>query len=188
MSPRFTPDANAPNARSPSARAPNRASNAACTRQRCFHRTFGRREFGEVKPSPVSLTMRPRCAVTSGSMTSARALRHRGDTPASSRSMSRAVARDIRSQHGRQSLRIGRSTRSADTASGSRWRTIASALVPAPYYARKVRVAGFGGAEGDRTLDLRIANAALSQLSYCPTGRGLSASWNGARKPALRIK
>ena len=26
-----------------------------------------------------------------------------------------------------------------------------------------------GGAEGDRTLDLRIANAALSQLSYCPT-------------------
>ena len=38
----------------------------------------------------------------------------------------------------------------------------------------------FGGAEGDRTLDLRIANAALSQLSYCPTGRELSASWNGA--------
>src|SRR5690606_30876104 len=34
----------------------------------------------------------------------------------------------------------------------------------------------FGGAEGDRTLDLRIANAALSQLSYCPTGRELSAS------------
>lgn len=26
----------------------------------------------------------------------------------------------------------------------------------------------FGGAEGDRTPDLRIANAALSQLSYCP--------------------
>ncbi len=26
-----------------------------------------------------------------------------------------------------------------------------------------------GGAEGDRTLDLRIANAALSQLSYHPT-------------------
>ena len=25
-----------------------------------------------------------------------------------------------------------------------------------------------GGAEGDRTPDLRIANAALSQLSYCP--------------------
>jgi hypothetical protein len=32
-----------------------------------------------------------------------------------------------------------------------------------------------GGAEGDRTLDLRIANAALSQLSYCPTRRELSA-------------
>jgi hypothetical protein len=26
----------------------------------------------------------------------------------------------------------------------------------------------FGGAEGDRTPDLRIANAALSQLSYGP--------------------
>ena len=26
-----------------------------------------------------------------------------------------------------------------------------------------------GGAEEDRTPDLRIANAALSQLSYCPT-------------------
>ena len=25
-----------------------------------------------------------------------------------------------------------------------------------------------GGAGGDRTPDLRIANAALSQLSYCP--------------------
>ena len=25
-----------------------------------------------------------------------------------------------------------------------------------------------GGAKGDRTPDLRIANAALSQLSYCP--------------------
>ena len=28
---------------------------------------------------------------------------------------------------------------------------------------------GNGGAEGDRTLDLRIANATLSQLSYRPT-------------------
>src|SRR5579863_6806129 len=28
-----------------------------------------------------------------------------------------------------------------------------------------------GGAEGDRTLDLRIANATLSQLSYRPTAR-----------------
>ena len=27
---------------------------------------------------------------------------------------------------------------------------------------------GFGGEEGDRTLDLRIANATLSQLSYFP--------------------
>ena len=29
-----------------------------------------------------------------------------------------------------------------------------------------------GGAEGDRTLDLRIANATLSQLSYRPTNEG----------------
>ena len=29
----------------------------------------------------------------------------------------------------------------------------------------------YGGAEGDRTLDLCIANAALSQLSYRPTTR-----------------
>jgi hypothetical protein len=29
-----------------------------------------------------------------------------------------------------------------------------------------------GGAEGDRTLDLSIANAALSQLSYGPTRGG----------------
>ena len=27
-----------------------------------------------------------------------------------------------------------------------------------------------GGDEGDRTLDLRIANATLSELSYVPTG------------------
>src|SRR5262249_51822039 len=30
----------------------------------------------------------------------------------------------------------------------------------------------FGGAEGDRTPDLRIANATLSQLSYGPVARG----------------
>ena len=29
-------------------------------------------------------------------------------------------------------------------------------------------IAGIGGAEGDRTPDLRIANATLSQLSYGP--------------------
>jgi hypothetical protein len=32
-----------------------------------------------------------------------------------------------------------------------------------------IRVESGCGAEGDRTLDLRIANAALSQLSYRPT-------------------
>ncbi len=31
------------------------------------------------------------------------------------------------------------------------------------------RKLGFGGDEGDRTPDLSIANAALSQLSYIPT-------------------
>jgi hypothetical protein len=35
---------------------------------------------------------------------------------------------------------------------------------------------GFGGGEGDRTLDLRIANATLSQLSYSPVkGPGILA-------------
>ena len=35
-----------------------------------------------------------------------------------------------------------------------------------------------GGAEGDRTLDLRIANATLSQLSYRPTeARDSSIRW-----------
>ena len=34
-----------------------------------------------------------------------------------------------------------------------------------------------GGGEGDRTLDLRIANATLSQLSYSPgKGRGILAA------------
>ena len=33
-----------------------------------------------------------------------------------------------------------------------------------------------GGDEGDRTLDLRIANATLSQLSYVPTQNNYSAN------------
>ena len=41
---------------------------------------------------------------------------------------------------------------------------------------------GSGGAEGDRTLDLGIANAALSQLSYGPTGRPLISRAPGARQ------
>src|SRR5262245_57775821 len=40
---------------------------------------------------------------------------------------------------------------------------------------------GVGGAEGDRTLDLRIANAALSQLSYCPTEKWARDSSIGIR-------
>ena len=39
-----------------------------------------------------------------------------------------------------------------------------------------------GGAEGDRTLDLRIANATLSQLSYRPNLIAVSSTpANGAR-------
>ena len=38
----------------------------------------------------------------------------------------------------------------------------------------------FGGREGDRTPDLRIANAALSQLSYTPNER----NWILHAKPA----
>ena len=43
-----------------------------------------------------------------------------------------------------------------------------------------------GGAEGDRTLDLRIANATLSQLSYRPTCslRSLEAKWPSGPKRA----
>ena len=37
---------------------------------------------------------------------------------------------------------------------------------------------GSGGAEGDRTLDLRIANATLSQLSYRPGAGAILASPN----------
>ena len=40
-----------------------------------------------------------------------------------------------------------------------------------------------GGGEGDRTLDLRIANATLSQLSYSPfAGRGILAAKQGKPK------
>ena len=42
---------------------------------------------------------------------------------------------------------------------------------------RATQGAKIGGAEGDRTLDLRIANATLSQLSYRPIAeRGILAS------------
>ena len=37
----------------------------------------------------------------------------------------------------------------------------------------RAAVGVFGGADGDRTHDLSIANAALSQLSYGPTRRGI---------------
>ena len=40
-----------------------------------------------------------------------------------------------------------------------------------------------GGDEGDRTLDLGIANAALSQLSYVPERRKIIAGRGIGRKP-----
>jgi hypothetical protein len=43
-----------------------------------------------------------------------------------------------------------------------------------------------GGAEGDRTLDLRIANATLSQLSYRPTYSHGSPQPRVARVPKER--
>ena len=47
---------------------------------------------------------------------------------------------------------------------------------------------GDGGEDEDRTHDLRIANAALSQLSYVPMGE-IIAAWeggvNGARREPL---
>ena len=47
-----------------------------------------------------------------------------------------------------------------------------------------------GGAEGDRTLDLCIANAALSQLSYRPTNEGRDCNeappYQQARRPSVR--
>ena len=64
-------------------------------------------------------------------------------------------------------------------------------------------VSGVGGAEGDRTPDLRIANAALSQLSYSPDspkflpvarfgaartmGKGCQAVKRGSRQCEARV-
>ena len=42
-----------------------------------------------------------------------------------------------------------------------------------------------GGDEGIRTLDLSVANAALSQLSYIPTGNPLSIA---DRCPGINLK
>ncbi len=46
---------------------------------------------------------------------------------------------------------------------------------------------GIGGAEGNRTLDLRIANATLSQLSYGPTLRTRILSCSYERHAKRRI-
>jgi hypothetical protein len=45
-----------------------------------------------------------------------------------------------------------------------------------------------GGATGDRTPDLRIANAALSQLSYCPKTAALPSGEEGARHPGNEVR
>jgi hypothetical protein len=46
-----------------------------------------------------------------------------------------------------------------------------------------------GGAEGNRTPDLDIANVALSQLSYGPTGPGLGKADNvGARASVSSLR
>ena len=47
-----------------------------------------------------------------------------------------------------------------------------------------------GGAEGDRTLDLRIANATLSQLSYRPMRppREITLAENGNHRPAPKMR
>ena len=44
-----------------------------------------------------------------------------------------------------------------------------------------------GGEDEDRTHDLRIANAALSQLSYPPKRLNLSTALGGARQAALNM-
>ena len=54
--------------------------------------------------------------------------------------------------------------------------------------------AAIGGAEEDRTPDLRIANAALSQLSYGPTVRTIVSkvehlgTWPSAQRPASVLR
>src|SRR5207244_3007416 len=48
-----------------------------------------------------------------------------------------------------------------------------------------------GGAEGDRTLDLRIANATLSQLSYRPTAKHPAksrSSQTASECPAIKMR
>ena len=47
-----------------------------------------------------------------------------------------------------------------------------------------IRALVFGGAEGDRTPDLCIANAALSQLSYSPKVEGADCIGRKHRAPA----
>src|SRR5437016_10128969 len=46
---------------------------------------------------------------------------------------------------------------------------------------KRCYIKDFGGDEGDRTLDLRIANATLSQLSYVPTPAILPSAMGGVQ-------
>ena len=47
---------------------------------------------------------------------------------------------------------------------------------------------GFGGAGGDRTPDLRIANATLSHLSYGPSKGAILACTSATRQWGRRIR
>ncbi|CCC96350.1 protein of unknown function [Azospirillum baldaniorum] len=58
----------------------------------------------------------------------------------------------------------------------------ASGRIPVSHHC----LGGIGGAEEDRTPDLRIANASLSQLSYGPTHRYRRAADNGDAEGACQ--
>src|SRR5882672_10665889 len=101
-------------------------------------------------------------------------------------------------EHQREGKQADRTLHAADPATG--WRQACALLPPcvcvdSHFLGGWAQLGGDGGAEGDRTLDLRIANAALSQLSYCPTcvqganyrPAGTLAASGGAAKPAAGL-
>ena len=75
-------------------------------------------------------------------------------------------------------------------------RALAANLAAPARIFRALRYDVFGGPEGDRTPDLRIANAALSQLSYEPNSndweRGLYPRRRGCQasggEPTLKVE
>ena len=83
------------------------------------------------------------------------------------------------SESRRRVAQIGSGVMHTSCARLTKWATPGSAAHPAHFWPKKQRAKGYsrkslarnaldGGAEGDRTPDLCIANAALSQLSYSP--------------------